>query len=188
MKGPAIFLAQFAADTAPHNSLDAITKWAANYGYKGVQIPTWDARIIDLAKAAESQAYVDDFKGVCAQNGVEVSELSTHLQGQLVAVHPAYDAQFDGFAASEVRNNPKARQAWAVEQMEFGAEASENLGLSASVSFCGALAFPYLYPWPQRPAGLIEEAFAELGKDSLMESYLWTIHRYHREHEPPTST
>jgi len=29
------------------------------------------------------------------------------------------------------------------------------------------------------------EVLAELGKDSLMESYLWTIHRYHREHEPP---
>ena len=29
------------------------------------------------------------------------------------------------------------------------------------------------------------EILAELGKDSLMESYLWTIHRFHREHEPP---
>ena len=28
---------------------------------------------------------------------------------------------------------------------------------------------------------------AELGRDSLMESYLWTIHRYHREHEPPAA-
>ena len=58
----------------------------------------------------------------------------------------------------------KARQQWAVEQMQFGAKASKNLWLKASVSFCGALAFPYLYPWPQRPAGLIEEAFSELGK------------------------
>jgi hypothetical protein len=29
------------------------------------------------------------------------------------------------------------------------------------------------------------EVLAELGKDSLMESYLWTLHRFHREHEPP---
>ena len=28
---------------------------------------------------------------------------------------------------------------------------------------------------------------ADLGRDSLMESYLWTIHRYHREHEPPSA-
>jgi sugar phosphate isomerase/epimerase len=164
MKGPAIFLAQFAGDAAPFNSLPAIAKWAAELGYKGIQIPTWDARLFDLKKAAASQAYCDEVKGICADAGVAITELSTHLQGQLVAVHPAYDAQFDGFAPPEVHNNPKARQAWAVEQMELAAKASKNLGLAASVSFSGALAFPYLYPWPQRPAGLIEEAFAELGR------------------------
>jgi sugar phosphate isomerase/epimerase len=164
MKGPAIFLAQFAGDTAPFNSLPSIAKWAAELGYKGVQIPSWDGRFFDLKKAASSKTYCDEVKGICADAGVEITELSTHLQGQLVAVHPAYDAQFDGFAPPEVHNNPKARQAWAVEQLKFGAKASKNLGLTASVTFSGALAFPYLYPWPQRPAGLIEEAFAELGK------------------------
>ena len=163
MKGPGIFLAQFAGDAAPFNSLPAIAKWAADLGYEGVQIPTWDARLFDLAKAASSAAYCDEVKGILADAGVAVTELSTHLQGQLVAVHPAYDAQFDGFAPASVHGNPKARQAWAVEQMRLAAKASKNLGLGASVSFTGALAFPYLYPWPQRPAGLIEEAFAELG-------------------------
>ena len=164
MKGPAIFLAQFAGDAAPFNSLKSIAEWAAGLGYKGVQIPTWDGRLFDLKKAASSKAYCDEVKGICAEAGVEITELSTHLQGQLVAVNPAYDSQFDGFAPPSVHNNPKARQKWAVEQMKFGAKASRNLGLNASVTFSGALAFPYLYPWPQRPAGLIEEAFAELGK------------------------
>ena len=164
MKGPAIFLAQFAGDAAPFNSLKSITKWAGGLGYKGVQIPTWDGRLFDLKKAATSKAYCDEVKGICAEAGVEITELSTHLQGQLVAVHPAYDSQFDGFAPAEVHKNPKARQKWAVDQMKLAAKASKNLGLTASVSFSGALAFPYLYPWPQRPAGLIEEAFAELGR------------------------
>jgi sugar phosphate isomerase/epimerase len=164
MKGPAIFLAQFAGDAAPFNSLKSITKWAAGLGYKGVQIPTWDGRLFDLKKAAGSKAYCDEVKGICAEAGVEITELSTHLQGQLVAVHPAYDAQFDGFAPASVHNNPKARQKWAVEQMKFGAKASRNLGLNASVTFSGALAFPYLYPWPQRPVGLIETGFDELAK------------------------
>ena len=31
------------------------------------------------------------------------------------------------------------------------------------------------------------DVLVELGRDSLMESYLWTIHRYHREHEPPAA-
>jgi sugar phosphate isomerase/epimerase len=164
IKGPAIFLAQFAGDAAPFNSLKSITRWAGDLGYKGVQIPTWDGRLFDLKKAASSKAYCDEVKGICAENGVEVTELSTHLQGQLVAVNPAYDTQFDGFAPAEVHNNPKARQAWAVDQVKMAAKASKHMGLSGSVGFTGALAFPYLYPWPQRPAGLIEEAFAELGR------------------------
>ena len=99
IKGPAIFLAQFAGDAAPFNSLRDIGKWAAGLGYKGVQIPSWDTRLFDLAKAAESKAYCDEVKGILAEAGVAVTELSTHLQGQLVAVHPAYDIAFDGFAA-----------------------------------------------------------------------------------------
>lgn len=164
IKGPAIFLAQFASDDAPFNSLENITKWAAGLGYKGVQIPTFDARLFDLDKAAESDAYCDEVKGICADAGVEITELSTHLQGQLVAVHPAYDTAFDAFAPEKVHGNPKARQAWAVDQVKKAAVASRKLGLDTTVSFTGSLAFPYLYPWPQRPSGLIEEAFAELAR------------------------
>ncbi|NWK98690.1 AP endonuclease [Sphingobium lactosutens] len=162
--GPAIFLAQFAGDTAPFNSLDSIARWVAGLGYKGVQIPSWDARLFDLAKAAESQDYCDEVKGALAAHGLSITELSTHLQGQLVAVHPAYDAQFDAFAAPEVRGNPAARQAWAVDQVKKAARASQRLGLTAHATFSGALAWPYVYPWPQRPAGLVEDAFDELAR------------------------
>lgn len=164
IKGPAIFLAQFAGDAAPFNSLDSITKWAAGLGYKGVQIPSWDGRLFDLHKAATSKTYADEITGLCRENGVEITELSTHLQGQLVAVHPAYDEAFDAFAPPEVHGKPKARQAWAVEQMKLAAKASANLGLGAHVTFPGALAWPYVYPWPQRPDGLIDTAFKELAK------------------------
>ncbi|WP_454815217.1 sugar phosphate isomerase/epimerase family protein [Labrys neptuniae] len=164
IKGPAIFLAQFAGDAAPFNSLDSICKWAASLGYKGVQIPSWDSRLFDLRKAAESKAYCDEVAGVVAKHGLAITELSTHLQGQLVAVHPAYNEAFDGFAPPEVRGKPKERQAWAVEQLKAAATASRYLGLDASVTFSGALAWPFAYPWPQRPAGLIDEAFGELAK------------------------
>lgn len=162
IKGPAIFLAQFAGDEAPFNSLDSICDWAAELGYKGVQIPTWDGRLFDLRKAAESREYCAEIRNTVARHELKLTELSTHLQGQLVAVHPAYDEGFDAFAAPEVRGDPKARQAWAVEQMMLAAKASRNLGLDASVTFSGALAYPYLYPWPPRPKGLIETAFDEL--------------------------
>jgi sugar phosphate isomerase/epimerase len=162
IKGPAIFLAQFAGDAAPFNSLKTIAAWAAKLGYKGVQIPSWDARLFDLRRAAESRTYCEEMRGIVASHGLEITELSTHLQGQLVAVHPAYDLAFDGFAPENLRGNPRARQAWAVEQLLLAAKASAHLGLSAHVTFSGALAWPYIYPWPQRPAGLIETAFDEL--------------------------
>jgi len=164
IKGPGIFLAQFAGDAAPFNSWDGITKWAADKGYLGVQVPSWASQLIDLDKAATSKDYCDEFAGIARANGVEVTELSTHLQGQLVATHPAYDEAFDGFTIPQMRGNPKARQVWAVDQVKKAIQASRNLGLDAMVSFSGALAWPFVYPWPQRPAGLIETAFDELAK------------------------
>jgi len=164
IKGPALFLAQFTGDEAPFNSWEGITKWAADCGYRGVQVPSWDGRIFDVAKAAESQGYCDDLKGVAVANGVEITELSTHLQGQLVAVHRAYDTAFDAFAAPSVHGNPKARQEWAVDQVGKAIRATRNLGIDRMVTFSGALAWPYLYPWPQRPPGLIETAFDELAR------------------------
>ena len=164
IKGPAIFLAQFAGAEAPFNRLDSIADWAAGLGYKGIQIPSWESGLFDLAKAAESQAYCDEIKGMLADKGLSITELSTHLQGQLVAVHPAYDSQFDGFAPAAVHNNPKARTEWAVDQMKLAAKASRNLGLTAHASFSGAFAWPYFYPWPARPAGLVEDAFDELAR------------------------
>lgn len=164
MKGPGLFLAQFAGDAAPFDSLQGITKWAASLGYKGVQLPTTDTRFFDLNRAHDSEAYCDEIRGICADAGVAITELSTHLQGQLVAVNPAYDLAFDGFAPTALRGNPAGRTEWAIDQMKKAALVSRRLGLDNSVSFTGSLAFPYLYPWPQRPAGLIEEAFAELGR------------------------
>ncbi len=164
IKGPAIFLAQFAGDAAPFDSLDAIAGWAAALGYKGVQIPSWDMRLFNLALAAESTAYCDEINGTLGRHGLALTELSTHLQGQLVAVHPAYDIAFDGFAPPAVRGNSAVRQQWAVEQMRLAAQASRHLGLTAHATFSGALAWPYVYPWPQRPPGLVEMAFDELAR------------------------
>ena len=164
IKGPAIFLAQFASDTAPFNTLSGMAQWAAELGFVGVQIPSWDARLFDLKRAAESQTYCDEILGVVAQAGLAVTELSTHLQGQLVATHPSYDVLFADFAPANIREDLKARQAWAVEQLHFAAKASQRMGLSAHASFSGALAWPFFYPWPQRAAGLVDEAFAELGR------------------------
>ena len=164
IQGPAIFLAQFVQDHAPFDSLDGLARWAADLGYVAVQLPTWLPQLFDLKQAATSPAYCDDLRARLAAHNLVLSELSTHLQGQLVAVHPAYDPLFDGFAPASLRGRPAERQQWAVAQLQLAARASRNLGLTAHASFSGALAWPYFYPWPQRPAGLVEEAFAELGR------------------------
>jgi sugar phosphate isomerase/epimerase len=164
MKGPGIFLAQFIRDEAPFNSLDGLCAWAAGHGYEGIQIPTSQDWLFDLQKAAESKTYCDEIAGKVNAHGLEITELSTHLQGQLVAVHPAYDIVFDHFAPESIRGNSKAKTEWAIHQLRMAAKASHHLGLDAHVTFSGGLAWPYVYPWPQRPAGLIEEAFTELAK------------------------
>lgn len=162
IQGPGIFLAQFASDNPPFNTLENMAAWAAGLGFKGVQIPSWDRRLIDLKLAAESRSYCDDLRGALTEYGLAITELSTHLQGQLVAVHPAYDEAFAGFAPAGL--DAKARRQWAMEQLRLAARASANLGLTAHATFSGALAWPFFYPWPQRPSGLIEEAFRELAE------------------------
>lgn len=164
IKGPGIFLAQFMDNKPPFNELFSICHWAKSLGFEGVQIPTNDSRCIDLKKAAESKTYAEEFKGIINDAGLEVTELATHLQGQLVAVHPAYDVLFDGFAPAEVRGNAKARTEWAVQQMKYAAKASENLGLKACPTFSGSLLWHTAFPWPQRPAGLVDEGFSELAR------------------------
>jgi len=164
IKGPAIFLAQFVGDQKPFNNLKNICKWAKDLGYKAVQIPAWDQRLIDIVKAGESKTYCDEIKGIVNDAGLEISELATHLQGQLVASHYAYDKMFDAFAPKELHGNTKGRTEWAVKQMKSAASASKNLGINVMASFSGSLLFHTIYPWPQRPAGLVDAGFKELAK------------------------
>lgn len=164
IKGPAVFLAQFAGDDAPFNSLSGMAGWAAEKGFKGVEIPSWDHRLIDLAKAAESQTYVDEILGVLAEHDLQLTDLASHLQGQLVALHPAFDLPADSFAPASLRNDPQARQQWATEQLYLAARASRRLGLEKHVTFSGTLLWPFLYPYPQWPEGLIDEGFNELAR------------------------
>ncbi len=164
IKGPAIFLAQFMGEKAPFNSLNGLCKWASDLGYKGIQIPAWESRLMDLDKAANSKTYCDELKGTVQSYGLEITELATHLQGQLVAVHPAYDLMFDNFAPDNCKNNPKKRTEWAIGQVKNAAKASRNLGLNVHGTFSGALLWHTSHPWPQRPAGLVKMGFEELAK------------------------
>jgi sugar phosphate isomerase/epimerase len=164
IKGPGIFLAQFVGDKKPFNNLKNICEWASGLGYKAVQIPTWEDGLIDLKKASESKTYCDEIKGTVNETGMEISELSTHLQGQLVASHYAYDKMFDVFAPKTLQGNVKGRTEWAIDQLKHASNASKHLGLTEMATFSGSLLFHTMYPWPQRPNGLVETGFNELAK------------------------
>jgi len=162
IRGPGLFLAQFMDDRAPFDTLENVARWASSLGYRGLQIPSGDPRCFDLELAASSDSYCDDIKGMLAQFDIEITELSTHIQGQLVAVSPALDRLFDGFAPPAFRGNVTARTEWAIAQLKLAAKASARLGLTAHATFSGSLLWPTVYPWPQRPAGLVQAGFAEL--------------------------
>ncbi len=162
IKGPAIFLAQFIEEKGQFGSLEKLCIWAEGLGYKGIQIPTWEPHVFDVSKAAESKEYCNDVQATVHKYGLEITELSSHLHGQLVAVHPAYNQLFDSFAPSEVHNNPNARTAWAIDQVKKAGKASANLGLTVHGTFSGSLLWPYMHPWPQYPPGLKSTGFEEL--------------------------
>lgn len=163
IQGPAIFLAQFVREQPPFDTLESICRWAASLGYKGVQIPAWeDPRFIDLSLAAESRGYCDDFHARLAACGVEVTELNGALAGQVMAIHPAYAAAFQPFYPSGL--DDRARVTWATAQLKKTVRAAANLGTTCVPVLSGGLAWQLAYPWPQRPAGIIEEAFAELAR------------------------
>lgn len=162
IKGPAVFLAQFLRDEEPYNSIGNIGRWVSELGYKGVQIPTWDPRAIDLDTAAESKTYCDDYRGMLEGIGLEVTELAAHLQGQVLAVHPAYEMAFDAFYPAGLKG--KGRAEWAADQLRKTVVASANMGTDNVPTLSGGFAWHMVYPWPQRPQGLIEEAFKELSR------------------------
>jgi len=162
MKGPAVCLAQFIRDEPPFNGITTISKWFADFGFKGVQVPTLDPKFFDVEQAAESKTYCDDYRGMLAEVGVEVTELSGHLQGQVLAVHPAYEAMFEVFHPAGLRG--EARTAWASDQLKKLVKASVNLGRDNIPALSGGFAWHMAYPWPQRPEGIIEEAFRELSR------------------------
>jgi sugar phosphate isomerase/epimerase len=162
IQGPGLFLAQFVRDEPPFNTIEAMAEWAAGLGYRGVQIPTWDRRVFDLDTAAGSDAYCDDYRSKLAERGLAITELNGAIQGQLLAIHPAYKRLFEAFHPAGLAG--EARAAWAADELRQVIAAARRLGTRTIPVVSGGFAWPMVYPWPQRPEGLIDEAFGELAR------------------------
>lgn len=164
IKGPGLFLAQYVNADERLSTLEGLASFAAECGFTALQIPTFYPKIFDLAQAAESQAYCDDIRGVLARHKLEISELTSQRQGHLMAVNPAYDRTIAHLAPESVRSDPRAREDWAASQLRLAAKASRRLELDRHVTFSGSLLWPYFYPYPPVPAGVVEEGFRELAR------------------------
>jgi sugar phosphate isomerase/epimerase len=161
IQGPGIFLAQFVRDEPPFNTFSGMCRWAVELGYRGVQVPAWESRLIDLDEAAESSDYCNDWRAKLDLHGLALTELNGALAGQVLAMHPAYEVAFQPFYP--VGLDDRGRIAWATDQLQKTVRAAARLGTKCVPVLSGGFAWHLAYPWPQRPAGLIDEAFRELG-------------------------
>ena len=139
IQGPGIFLAQFVRDSEPFNSIEGLGRWVSGFGYKGVQIPTWESSLIDLEKAASSKAYCDEYKGRLAEMGLEIIELGSYLQGQVLAFHPAYAPGFEAFHPKGLKGAEVTE--WATDQLKKTVDASVNFGTSNISAMSGGFAW-----------------------------------------------
>ncbi|MBR0797312.1 sugar phosphate isomerase/epimerase [Bradyrhizobium jicamae] len=163
MRGPGLFISQFIGAHPPFDTLGGLAEWAKELGFKALQIPVSDPRLKDLADLPEQDALAR-IESVISKAGMVVSEIAAQRSGQLLAVHPAYDETMDALAAPDVRGRPAARQAQAERDLRRAIGRAAATGAGKVVVFSGGLAWPYVYPYPPRPAGLVERAFDELAR------------------------
>jgi sugar phosphate isomerase/epimerase len=163
IQGPGLFISQFVGAEPPFDTLGGLAEWARRLGFKALQIPVADSRLKDLAGLSDKDT-LSKIESVMSKTGMVVSEIAAARAGQLLAVHPAYDETMDALASPDVRGRPAERQARAVQDLRHAIARAAILGTRKVVAFSGGLAWPYLYPFPPRPSGLVERAFDELAR------------------------
>lgn len=148
-------------DKPPRNNIDNIAGWAVKKGFKGLQVPSWMPELIDLDKCAKSKTYADEWKGKLKAKGLEVTDLYG-LQGQMLAIHPAMEELFADFFPKGMSDGERVTHYQG--ELKKIVDASVNLGVKGIPCLSGGLAWNMVYPWPQRPPGLIEAAYRELAR------------------------
>lgn len=163
IKGPALFVAQFIGPPPLFETLPALADFAAGLGFKALQLPIHDPRIVD-AERVDDRDYVHAIAATLGAAGLATSEVAAHRAGQLLAVHPAYDDVVDILAPAAVRGDPAARQARAEADLRRAIILAAQLGAHKVATFSGGLAWPYFYPFPPSPPGLVAQAFETLAR------------------------
>jgi sugar phosphate isomerase/epimerase len=164
IKGPGIFLGQFAEDKKPYNNLKNICKWVSGMGFVGIQLPLWDKRFVDLELCAGSKTYAAEINGIASDVNLSIVDAGSFIQGQLMAVNPGYDKEFDAFVPDELKGNSQKRTEWAISQLKLSAIACRNLGIESCGVLSGSLMWQSVYPWPPYAGNYVSDGFKELAR------------------------
>lgn len=163
VKGPAVFLAQ-GYGKANWKTLKECATTAASLDYKGLQAHLWNGGPVDLELAAGSKAYCEDLQAIASGAGCPIVELANHCDWQLVRCAPAYLKLHQWPAPEHLHGNATALAEWASTRAKMSVAAARNFGFDRVGGFSGTSIFHLVYPWPQRPKGLVEAAFRALAK------------------------
>lgn len=163
LKGPGVFLAQGWGKPG-WQTLEESARTAASLGYRGLQCHLWNGGPIDLELAAASTAYCDKLQDVATKAGCPIVELANHCDWQLVRCAPAYLKLHQWPAPKSIHGNAVALAAWGQQRAKLSVAAAKNFGFSRVGGFSGSSIFHLVYPWPQRPKGLVEAAYHALSK------------------------
>jgi len=92
MRGPSLFIAQYIGPPPLFERLADIAAFAHGLGFRALQIPVHDGRILDLARAEDSD-YLQAIETLLADHGLVISELrpqrgmSVHLSFDVARAH-----------------------------------------------------------------------------------------------------
>lgn len=142
-------------------ALDVLAEKASSFGYDGLELACWGDHV-DVAKAAEDQAYCKTRHEILEKNGLKCFSISNHLAGQLVLDNN--DFRSDDWVPDSIKGDASKKTEWAVEQMKLTARAAKNLGVKVVNGFTGSSIWHLLYSFPPVPDSAIDDGFKLLAE------------------------
>ena len=140
---------------------EEVARLASGWGYDGLEIACWGDHL-DIRRAAEDDAYVQDRLDVLERYDLEVYAISNHLKGQAVCDDPI-DARHQAILPAVVwgDGDPEGVRQRAAEEMKLTARAAQRLGVDTVVGFTGSSIWQYVAMFPPVPAARIEAGYQD---------------------------
>lgn len=139
--------------------MEVMCQKAKEMGYDGLELACWGNHL-DVKRAVEDDAYVQEIKELMKKYNLEVHALATHIIGQCVG--DFNDPRLNNFVPPELADKPEQIRKWAVETMKYSAIAAKKLGCDVVTGFTGSPIWKYFYSFPQTTESMIEAGYQEI--------------------------